>query len=412
MSTSSRSSSSTLADSTDRPPKVRPDPVTKPAPNPAIQDPFASLPAAFDAERFQPPAWAREMGHMGLDSPGREDRLVESSNSGRERKEAGTGGRGGNDEGEGDDVETESLGLSEQDEVWEDAQEELEGMIDESTGEFTLAELRRLFEKATTLKTEGNAHFTAKPSRHDRAVEAYQNALGCLPKRDPKPDVVKEDGPSQTETAEASSSKSATTAPPAPPLGSSGIQELSEAEAAALEAELKRTTAAEAGEDAEEGEKKAKTEEEEKDEVYEEIRQLRKVCYGNLAAVYLAQEGKENECVEVCTEALKIDPMYLKGLQRRATANERLGTWSSLTSAQEDYTTLLPLLPISSRPALRRTLSTLPARIKQRQDTEKDEMLSKLKDLGNGLLGKFGLSTDMFKFDPQEGGGYSMRFER
>lgn len=79
---------------------------------------------------------------MGLDSPGREDRLVESSNSGRERKEAGTGGRGGNDEGEGDDVETESLGLSEQDEVWEDAQEELEGMIDESTGEFTLAELR------------------------------------------------------------------------------------------------------------------------------------------------------------------------------------------------------------------------------------------------------------------------------
>lgn len=39
-------------------------------------------------------------------------------------------------------------------------------------------------------------------------------------------------------------------------------------------------------------------------------------------------------------------------------------------------------------------------------------MLSKLKDLGNGLLGKFGLSTDMFKFDPQEGGGYSMRFER
>ena len=46
------------------------------------------------------------------------------------------------------------------------------------------------------------------------------------------------------------------------------------------------------------------------------------------------------------------------------------------------------------------------------QEKEKDEMLSKLKDLGNSLLGNFGLSTDNFKFDPQDGGGYSMRFER
>lgn len=46
------------------------------------------------------------------------------------------------------------------------------------------------------------------------------------------------------------------------------------------------------------------------------------------------------------------------------------------------------------------------------QDKEKDEMMAKLKELGNGLLGKFGLSTDMFKFDAQPGGGYNMRFER
>lgn len=39
-------------------------------------------------------------------------------------------------------------------------------------------------------------------------------------------------------------------------------------------------------------------------------------------------------------------------------------------------------------------------------------MLGKLKDLGDSILGKFGLSTNNFKFDQQEGGGYSMRFER
>jgi hypothetical protein len=30
----------------------------------------------------------------------------------------------------------------------------------------------------------------------------------------------------------------------------------------------------------------------------------------------------------------------------------------------------------------------------------------------SGLLGKFGLSTDMFKFEQQEGGGYGVKFER
>jgi len=35
-------------------------------------------------------------------------------------------------------------------------------------------------------------------------------------------------------------------------------------------------------------------------------------------------------------------------------------------------------------------------------------MLAKLKDLGNTVLGKFGLSTDMFKMAPDGKGGYSM----
>jgi hypothetical protein len=77
-----------------------------------------------------------------------------------------------------------------------------------------------------------------------------------------------------------------------------------------------------------------------------------------------------------------------------------------------DYTALLALLPPSALLPVRQSLATLPGRIKKQQDIEKDEMMSKLKDLGNGLLSNFGLSTDMFKFDEQEGGGYSMRFER
>jgi predicted methyltransferase len=72
------------------------------------------------------------------------------------------------------------------------------------------------------------------------------------------------------------------------------------------------------------------------------------------------------------------------------------------------------LLPKTSPqlPAAQRALASLPKRIAVQQEKEKDEMLDKLKELGNGLLGKFGLSTDMFKFDQQPGGGYNMRFQQ
>lgn len=41
----------------------------------------------------------------------------------------------------------------------------------------------------------------------------------------------------------------------------------------------------------------------------------------------------------------------------------------------------------------------------------KEEMLGKLKDLGNMILKPFGLSTNSFKLEPQEGGGYSVKLE-
>lgn len=86
---------------------------------------------------------------------------------------------------------------------------------------------------------------------------------------------------------------------------------------------------------------------------------------------------------------------------------------SSCLTNDSDYTTLAAKLQSSSPqlPEVRRALTRLPSRIALQQGKEKDEMLGKLKDLGNSLLGKFGLNTDMFKFDEQPGGGYNLRFQ-
>ena len=49
------------------------------------------------------------------------------------------------------------------------------------------------------------------------------------------------------------------------------------------------------------------------------------------------------------------------------------------------------------------------AEIKKKQMT--DEMLGKLKDLGNSILGNFGISLDNFKMTPNGQGGYSIQYQ-
>lgn len=100
-----------------------------------------------------------------------------------------------------------------------------------------------------------------------------------------------------------------------------------------------------------------------------------------------------------------------------------------LTSCVVDYTTLLTLFPEASRDVfdVRRAQADLKPRLEAAKKKDMDEMVSKMKGLGNSLLGerfpynvafacsppfagKFGLSTDNFQFTPNGQGGYSMNF--
>ncbi|GAP91885.2 putative tetratricopeptide repeat protein 1 [Rosellinia necatrix] len=104
-----------------------------------------------------------------------------------------------------------------------------------------------------------------------------------------------------------------------------------------------------------------------------------------------------------------------KALMRRARARSELGGWSNLSGAEEDYKVLAAMANLASadEKIVRAQLRILPPRVKAAQEQEMSEMWGKLKDLGNGILKPFGLSTDNFQMVKDEKtGGYSMNFNQ
>ncbi|KAI0444309.1 hypothetical protein F4803DRAFT_262205 [Xylaria telfairii] len=104
-----------------------------------------------------------------------------------------------------------------------------------------------------------------------------------------------------------------------------------------------------------------------------------------------------------------------KALMRRARARSELGGWSNLSGAEEDYKMLSNMKNMSGadEKIVRMQLRSLPPRVKAAQEKEMSEMWGKLKDLGNGILKPFGLSTDNFQMVKDEKtGGYSMNFNQ
>jgi hypothetical protein len=92
---------------------------------------------------------------------------------------------------------------------------------------------------------------------------------------------------------------------------------------------------------------------------------------------------------------------------RRATANEKL---NNLSEALDDYKKVLELEPSSD--TAREAVKRLPSEIKVKQEKDKEQMLGQLKELGNKLLGTFGLSLDNFKFEQDNSGSYKVNFNQ
>lgn len=146
----------------------------------------------------------------------------------------------------------------------------------------------------------------------------------------------------------------------------------------------------------------------------EDAKSLRSVLLNNLAATLqhltedATSEEDRNRMIALCTESLELNPEYVKPLRRRAHLYREIGG-EKLDNSLADYKRILELDP-SDREAPREIVE-LESEIQVRNEKLKDEMVSKLKDLGNLVLKPFGLSTNNFALNPNESGGYSVNFE-
>ena len=78
--------------------------------------------------------------------------------------------------------------------------------------------------------------------------------------------------------------------------------------------------------------------------------------------------------------------------------------------ALKDYQTVLSIdhRHVTANKAVR----SLPAKIEERNEKMKAEMMENLKKLGNMCLNPFGLSTNNFKMERNETGSYNIQFQQ
>lgn len=135
--------------------------------------------------------------------------------------------------------------------------------------------------------------------------------------------------------------------------------------------------------------------------------ELRSICHANRGVCFLKLE-KYDDTIKACSKAIELNPAYVKALSRRGEAHEKL---EHFEEAINDMKKILEL--DSSNDQAKKTIRRLEPLAEQKREKMKEEMIGKLKDMGNSLLGRFGMSVDNFKAvkDPNTG-SYSISFQR
>ena len=127
--------------------------------------------------------------------------------------------------------------------------------------------------------------------------------------------------------------------------------------------------------------------------------ELPKQQYGSKLAIYYCNRAatlqhmeRYNDAIRDCDVSTLLNPKYTKAFVRRSAAYEKM---ENTEEALRDAKQALELDPKNQ--SIRKSVKRLQKIEDERLEKLKEETLGKLKDLGNSLLGNFGLSLDNFQ---------------
>uniref|UniRef100_A0A0G4HM25 Uncharacterized protein n=1 Tax=Chromera velia CCMP2878 TaxID=1169474 RepID=A0A0G4HM25_9ALVE len=139
----------------------------------------------------------------------------------------------------------------------------------------------------------------------------------------------------------------------------------------------------------------------------EEEGKLLAILYGNRAACHM-NLNQTDFALKDCSDALYFNPTYTKVLTRRASIYEQKEKWHD---ALEDLKKAIEADSQLQRP-LSQQLKRVEKKSQEQFEKEKEEVVGKLKDMGNWVLGNFGLSLDNFKVEQNDNGSYNIQFQQ
>jgi len=132
------------------------------------------------------------------------------------------------------------------------------------------------------------------------------------------------------------------------------------------------------------------------------IKLMRSQLFSNRAACFLGLKDW-HMAIKDSTEALKLEPNYVKALTRRGTAHEELNKYED---ALKDFKRVMELEPRNY--AVLKKIPGLEKKRKEEFEEQKEEMITKLKGMGNWVLNKFGMSVDDFEAKQGPDGSWSV----
>ncbi|EUR55663.1 hypothetical protein PFBG_06009 [Plasmodium falciparum 7G8] len=136
---------------------------------------------------------------------------------------------------------------------------------------------------------------------------------------------------------------------------------------------------------------------------------IKSILYSNRAACNIFLK-KWNTVIEDCNKSIHLNDNFAKSYIRRSNAYEQLQKYNDASNDLNKALTIDPNL-LKNYQVKQRKLKEL---AEQQLNKEKEEMVGKLKDFGNLLLGKVGLSLDNFEVqkNPNNDGSFNIQFKQ